>query len=1337
MNTMKKRGIVTAAVFSALLGSALQASALPTIGSEKPKTERVLLRTAAGCVPATASIDLDINNVRARLMTGGDMWWNQGTNTPSYEVPKGSGKHSLFAGSCWIGGIDANNQLKVAAQLYRSEGNDYWPGPIDIKTKSIDAATCSEWDRFWKVDNSTIIAFRDLIKQGSEAVTDAKYDVIKEWPARGNIFAKGANGNQLIALTDTLEKDYGYAPFIDLNGNGKYEWKNGEYPDIRGDQYIWWVFNDLGNVKLQSKTEGIGMEVQTSAFAYQRKDFMNDATFYNYRLINRGNVVLDSCFIATWTDADLGYPFDDYIGCDTARGLGVLYNAKTPDGANGVNSYGSKLPMIGVDFFIGPRKDYKSPYTGKDTSRLLKMASFSYFENDPSSQVRDPNNGPSIYNYMTGSTYYGLRFSNDQSRGTSSVGYGVGPIAPFVFYGDPGNKSEWSQCSCNSPAKDRRFIHSSGPFTLQVGVKNDITIGVVWVDNVGACGQGSFKKIRAADDIAQGLFDNNFKVAARPEAPRMVIRELDRRLIFYLVNDSNSNNFQERYGDKNYTSDEKYRAVSSKARDLGNPDSIYVFEGYRVYQLRKSNSSIFNEDGSVNSGEAIEIFQCDKRNGITKIVNFTKNLDLSDSISFYDGIIKVNGKDSGLVHSFELTEDAFATGDDGRTLVNYKSYHFQAFAYAYNNFSSFDSNDPLNTQDEPYFESLTAAGGTTNKVITAMPHPVNQDMYTTINSNYGQGVVIQRIEGVGNGGNDVQLSDSSEQAALQAPYQVAYPTYKAGRGPVDIKVIDPIKVVSADWTIKMSGASNTDTFKGLAKTATWTLINNTTNEIIYSEKDLSVANEQILEKYGFSINVSQVDPPGVEQVIANGYITTDITYANAELVWLSGVQDASGRSLANWIRSGNFTDELTTGETAPPCWPFSDYKSDTTQKYANLFSDNSYVRSSWSLYDLAAMKTGAGCGFAPAYPASIPENGPMYNTSPSVLTLKYSEVPSVDLVLTSDKSKWTRCVVLEAQESPALAEGGAAKLRPRSHASWNMDVDGQGNPVYSTTPKDTGYSYFPGYAVNQITGERLNIVFAEDSYLKKNNGSDMIWNPTAIDQAYGYYNQFGDAIFGGKHFTYILNTKYDSCRTFVRDIFNISPIVSIPAYRSMRWVGIPMLNYGFSYLPLKDGLIPTETRLRFRVNTPYKKYKLMEGQTATNDRNPLYKFTTKGMSPTRFVDSKNQDINDLVDRIHVVPNPYKAQASGGGGSYENSRLQTKVKIINLPQQATVDIYSLDGTLVRHLDKDNDQPYLDWDMYNSAGLPIASGMYLVHVRVYGTSKVIRWFAAMRPLDVTNY
>ncbi|XZF13575.1 hypothetical protein ACTHGU_17480 [Chitinophagaceae bacterium MMS25-I14] len=1320
---------LTIVMGAALTGVTLVASAMPNVGLDG-KLRKVLpdnLRTTAGkCKPATATIDMDVNNIRARLMTGGDMWWDQGVGEARYEVPKGSKKNSLFAGSAWIGGMDPQGNLKVAAQTYRQDGNDYWPGPLEAGSKGGDgytttASTCSEWDRFWKINKSDLIVFRDLISKGQQATVqlDPTYQSIFEWPAKGNQTSYGNSGAPLAELQNGRD----FAPFIDADKDGIYDATKGDYPDIFGDQYIWWVFNDEGNLKQQSGTDAIGMEVQTSAFAFSSNDNLNNMTFYNYRMINRSPSTLDTAFIATWTDADLGYAFDDYIGCDTNRGLGILYNGTTFDGSGQPNSYGAQIPMVGVDFFIGPKKYYTDKVTGKDTFTKLKMTAFTYFNND-ASVIGNPTNGQQIYGYMTGTNRGGQRFSYDWdgvSADGSSRGYGKGPVIPFVFAGDPANKSEWSECSCNNPVGDRRFIHSSGPFKLVAGSalsQNDVTIGVVWVADVGGCPNTSFKKIRVADDQCQGLFDNNFQTIEGPEAPRVVLREMDRKFIFYLINDSISTNFQEAFGTN--LSDQRYRVSTPKMKAAKAGDSLYKFEGYRVFQLKNSQvttAQIFNADGTINSDVAAEVFQCDIRNGVGRVTNYINDRDISDTT--WVPQIKVEGKDSGIKHSFSLQFDAFATGKDKR-FVNYRNYYFVAIAYAYNNFRNFSNRDPDSTQDQPYLESSHAAGGKAIPVVIGMPNPANGDMGTTINADYGDGVIIKKIEGIGNGGNAISMDAASEEAALAAPnYQIYQPVYLAGQGPVNVKVVDPRKVKPGSWELFIRGRNypSPDSTKGIMDTdGSWelqyTAPGTNTPISIYSESHLNIYNEQILENYGLSVGIVQAKRPGDDQPGGNGYISSDVTFTEPGKVWLSGVHDEEQESVQNWIRSGGNNDTLQACD-------YRDYKLDTAgQFYESMIPNNTLLKATWAPAGLATGENKVSCGGFGVIPKG-------YTNSNSMYTLH-----SVDIVFTSDKSKWTKSVVLEMAPDPNLAENGGKQYFPRRHKSWTGNVDANGAPVYSTVAGDTGMSWFPGYAIDQETGMRLNIMFGEDSWFKKENGADMIWNPTSALQ-----NDAGNVINGGKHYIYVLTSKYDECAVFKKILEKPGALNFSALYTAqLQWVGLPLLNQGFSLLSLNDGLIPTETRLRFRVSRPYDAYMADPTQIARNGMKPLYSFKTDALAPVALVDNQQISRDSLRDLINIVPNPYYGYAG-----YEINRLDTRVRITNLPKRATVNIYSLDGTLIRRLEKDNaNVSYIDWDLRNAASLPVASGMYMVHVNAVGIGEtVLRWFGAMRPVDVTTY
>lgn len=1317
-----KIGTVLMTLAGALLLSS-NAFARPDVNATKRTgvEKRGQLKTTASCRPAESSIDLDINNVRARLMTGGDMWWDNGTSEARYEIPKGSRKNSLFAGSVWIGGYDEQNQLKVAAQTYRQTGNDYWPGPLNPTTGDIEEADCSEWDRFWKVDKETINKFKELSAKDA-IVGDPDYEAIYQWPAKGNLNAVGRNQGPL-----DLNNGIDYAPFIDVDNDGKYDPIAGDYPgeteigNIRGDQFIWWVFNDKGNVKQQSNTDGIGIEVQASAFAYSTKDFINDATFYNYRLINRGNLSLDSTHIATWTDADLGYYADDYIGCDTARGLGILYNGTSVDGTGSVNSYGDKIPMVGVDFFKGPIK--RTLVNGQIEEEQLGMSSFTYYNND-NTVIGNPRNGIEIYNYMTGSIRNGQRFSNDfNGPNTISKAYGEGSPTPFVFYGDPSNRGEWSECTCGNPVGDRRFVHTSGPFRLDPGVVNDITLGAVWVADVGGCPNTSFRKIRVADDLAQSLFDNNFQTIEGPEAPRMEVRALDRKLVFYLTNDKISNNYQERYGTD--LSEQKYRVASTKAtKYVKSDDSLYVFEGYRVFQLRDrfvTPANIFKDDGTINTELAQEVFQVDKQNGVTRIINYEKVTDISDST--YIPILKVEGADSGIRHSFQITSDLFATGDD-KTLVNYKNYYFTAIAYAYNNFAPFAATRADSTQEIAYLESSKGAGGSPIKVVTGTPNPANGDMGTVLNAGFGDGVIVKRLEGRGNGGAVLTMTDESEREALFGVaagggtlYQSVNPEYKPNNGPVKVKVVDPVKLKPYDYELYVTGTvSKIDSTLGLIDTsATWKLVNLTTGAEILSERSLAYKNEQILEDYGISIEVQQtVRPSDRQELNRNGLISNDITFADPANPWLAGVSDQETRSWANWIRSGNVTNDTNTVCNQ------NDVKGDSVgQFYEKMLGRYSTTVGTWAPYALASDETSTACGYGVAFE---PNN-----------IVKLSALPSVDLVITSDMAKWTRSVVFEMNDDPLLTEGRVDKFSPRSHRSWNMGLDDNGRPEYSTIPGDTGMSWFPGYAINQETGERLNIYFAEDSWLKTHNGNDMIWNPTSTQ----FTGSGISVVNGGKHYIYIENSRYDSGRAFLTASTSNSALVKQKRFNNFAYVGVPLLNFltNAKLKSLSEGLIPNDVRIQFKVSRPYTKYVTdMTGNTMKNDGFPLYYFSTADIAPVKLSDNSNADKDALMDRIHAVPNPYY-----GYTGYELNRYDTRVKFINLPAKSTISIYSLDGTLVRRLEKDNpNESFIDWDIRNAKGLPIAGGMYLVHVNAEGIGeKVIRWFGAMRPIDVTNY
>src|SRR5688572_26399856 len=79
----------------------------------------------AACAPATGLRNIEWNNVKALIETGGSMWQDRANSRAAYVVPKDGGVSSIYAGALWMGGISPDQQLKIAAVTFRADGNDY------------------------------------------------------------------------------------------------------------------------------------------------------------------------------------------------------------------------------------------------------------------------------------------------------------------------------------------------------------------------------------------------------------------------------------------------------------------------------------------------------------------------------------------------------------------------------------------------------------------------------------------------------------------------------------------------------------------------------------------------------------------------------------------------------------------------------------------------------------------------------------------------------------------------------------------------------------------------------------------------------------------------------------------------------------------------------------------------------------------------------------------------------------------------------------------------------------------------------------------------------------
>ena len=73
---------------------------------------------------------------------------------------------------------------------------------------------------------------------------------------------------------------------------------------------------------------------------------------------------------------------------------------------------------------------------------------------------------------------------------------------------------------------------------------------------------------------------------------------------------------------------------------------------------------------------------------------------------------------------------------------------------------------------------------------------------------------------------------------------------------------------------------------------------------------------------------------------------------------------------------------------------------------------------------------------------------------------------------------------------------------------------------------------------------------------------------------------------------------------------------------------------------------------------------------------------------------------------------------------------------NLPQEATVKIYSLGGTFVRQIDKSDEGQFAEWDLKNQYGYPVASGLYIMRITSGDEEKIVK-LALVQETQVLKY
>lgn len=269
--------------------------------------------------------------------------------------------------------------------------------------------------------------------------------------------------------------------------------------------------------------------------------------------------------------------------------------------------------------------------------------------------------------------------------------------------------------------------------------------------------------------------------------------------------------------------------------------------------------------------------------------------------------------------------------------------------------------------------------------------------------------------------------------------------------------------------------------------------------------------------------------------------------------------------------------------------------------------------------------------------------------------------------------------------SPILTGGPLRKIQI---------IFGQNSQAYRFIPSDTNFANTP------CSPEMATVpfsVFAIDE-LDSSGGAPRQLNVGFLDaDSSGTWNPKSSSL-GGYEFTYIFASNYVAEPN--TNYTTKNPGLNSPA------LGFPSLDIMYAWLPRVKEVngVPMTWKTGDKLTiTPYRitKPSFVPGYPIR------YAWSTTGTQVGNQTVASNQ-----LSQIKAFPNPYY-----GGQSLETDPFARFIYFSHLPSKCDIYIYTLNGVLVRKLNRENSDPnnsLMQWDLLNSSSIPVASGMYIVYV-----------------------
>lgn len=610
---------------------------LQSYAADNPKAQR-LEKTTTNAVYRWFTI----NNIFNWYNNNGRGSYNKITSNSGFEYPKGGGIQCIFEDGVVWGGF-SKGVLKVGGSTYNQglqAGAIRTPGGPSESERAVAYDPLDAKYRVYRVrpDVNPNTPFATVqAKLEAEATLISRYESFSAQTLY-NLYIQ--DWNEWPGFGSTAEPN-GAAPFLDKNGNGRYD-PTVDVPGQPGaDQTLYYVANDLNaaNVAGLSGSLPIGLEMHRTVWGYNLTGALGSTIFESSLIINKSGAPVDSCFFVQWSDPDDGVAEDDYAGCDVGRSVGYVYNGKPIDG-----KYGVATPAAGYDFFQGPilptgnpadravfRLQYRNGY------KNMGMTTFVFFINSNATYA-DPNLGAN-----GDIQWYRLMNGHISSSDAEFINPLTNQATKFTLDGDPVTGQGWLDGTHGLVPGDRRLCLVTGPFTLANGDTQELVVGKV--AGQGADRISSVNVMKWYDDLAQGAYDNLFTIPRPPPTPIVTIDSLDQQIVL------------------------SWSDSAGGVKIESFVDGGYAFEGYNIYQFKSSVASL---------GNAVRLATYDKVDAITTIFDNVYDAGtgyvISKPVQF--------GGDAGIKRYFKT-----ATSTDGISttpLVNGTPYYFGVSSYSFN-----------------------------------------------------------------------------------------------------------------------------------------------------------------------------------------------------------------------------------------------------------------------------------------------------------------------------------------------------------------------------------------------------------------------------------------------------------------------------------------------------------------------------------------------------------------------------------------------------------------------------------------------------------------------------